>query len=189
MVFAVRRLAVALCLCAGPALADLELTPEPTNYNLDGARLQQWVFHDGNQRVTYAPPRGWRYSGGGDRLLLSPPSRADAEAAISRIKLPEPQTFDEPTMKRLCGQVVASLPPSATNVVVLSQEKNPLLIERKETFLVVINYDCLNLPYTRSVLFLNRKNDQLRFQLTASRASFTRLQKEFFSSHFSWQNL
>jgi hypothetical protein len=167
----------------------LQLTPEVAEYELDGAKLQHFVFPDGGQRVTYTPPRGWHYSGGGDRLQLQPPRNPDALGIISVIKLPEPQVLDEATMKKLTDEAIASIPGAATHAVIVSQAKNPLLIERKETFLVVINYDCYGTPYARSVMFLNRKHEQLRFELTSPRWSFGSLQNEFLSSQFSWQNL
>ena len=85
---------------------------------------------------------------------------------------PDYQIFDESTMKRLCEVVLGSLPPQATRVTLISQEKNPVLIESKETFLIVISYDWHGTPYSRSVMFLNRKTDQLRFQLTAPDLEF-----------------
>ena len=92
-------------------------------------------------------------------------------------------------MKKLSDEAIASVPGAATHAVLVSQQKNPLLIESKETFLVIINYDCYGTPYARSVMFLNRKREQLRFQLTSPRWSFAPLQKEFLGSQFSWQNL
>ena len=38
-------------------------------------------------------------------------------------------------------------------------------------------------------MFLNRKNEQIRFQLTCYRDAFRELQKTFERSHYSWQNL
>jgi hypothetical protein len=183
------KLVLSVVLFASSAIADLQLTPEVTEYNLDGVRLRQLVFADSEQRVTYTPPRGWHHSGSGDGLQLQPPRNPDAQAFISVTKLTEPQVLDESTMKRLSDEVIASLPGAATHAVIVSQQKNPLLIERKETFLVIINYDCYGTSYARSVMFLNRKREQLRFQLTSPRLSFAPLQKEFLGSQFSWQNL
>lgn len=183
------KIILGIVLFASSAVADLQLTPEVAEYDLDGAKLQHFVFPDSEKRVTYTPPRGWHYSGGGDRLQLQPPRNPDALGIISVTKLPEPQVLDEATMKKLSDEAVASVPGAATHVVIVSQQKNPLLIERKETFLVVINYECYGTLYARSVMFLNRKHEQVRFQLTSSQLSFAPLQKEFFGSQFSWQNL
>jgi hypothetical protein len=179
----------AVLLLASIARADLQLTPKATEYDLDGVKFKHLVFSDDGRQVTYTPPRGWQYLGTADRLVLHPESGSSAEAVISRVKLAQSEVFDDATMKRLSEEVIASVPSTATHVTMVAQQKNPLLIEKKETFLVVISYDCYGNPYARSVMFVNRKNEQLRFQLTAPQWNFSRAQKEFFSSHFSWQNL
>jgi hypothetical protein len=183
------RLILLLVLSACTARGELHFTFQLQEVELDGVKLRQLVFSDGGKRVSYGPPRGWQYFGDEDRLRLLPPTGQAGEAIVTKIKLPQPQSFDDATMKRLTEQVVASAPAGAGRVTVLSQEKNPLLIERKETFLVVINFGLYGTPQTRSVMFLNRDAEQIRFQLTCPQAKFTQLQKQFFGSHFSWQNL
>ena len=88
-----------------------------------------------------------------------------AEAIITVSKVSRPEGFEETTIKRLCDETLASLPRGATNTIV-SQQLNPLLIERKETFLVVISYDYYSTRYAKSIMFLNRQNEQIRFELT-----------------------
>jgi hypothetical protein len=183
------RLALVILFLANSASANLQLTPEEAEYELEGVKIRQLVFLDGGQRVTYAPPRGWQYSGGGDHFVLHPKGGLSAEAIIRAVKLAQPENFDNAAMKRLCDQAIASLPGSATHIAIVSQEKNPLLIEQKETFLITIHYECYGVPYARSVMFLNRKNEQVQFQLTSPRPSFAQLQAEFLRSQFSWQNL
>lgn len=190
MVFRVRAIFI-LLLLGSTAGADLQIVPETIEYELEGIKFHQLAFPDSGQSVPvkYAPPRGWHYSTRASQLLLEPPSAPEAEGIIRVVKLPQPQVFDEPTIKNLCKEATASIPGSATNVTIVSQQKNPLLIERKETVLVVINYEIYSLPYTRSVMFLDRGNEQMQFQLTSPRSKFSELQKEFMASHFTWQNL
>jgi len=151
--------------------------------------MRRLVFFDGPARVTYTPPADWEYSSTNDNLLLLHPHGAPGEATIRRLDLARPETFDDETTKRLTEEVLLSVPRGATNVDLVSREKNPLIIERKETFLVIIKYDFYGEPQLRSVLFLDRKKDQLRFQLTSPRSNFQHLQEVFGSSYFSWQNL
>jgi hypothetical protein len=171
------------------ASAKLDLTPGEGEKELDGAKIHQLVFLDGGQRITYSPPRGWQYSGGGNRLGLRPGLVPDAEASIRVVDLVEPQVLDAATTKKLTAAAMAGLPGGAVNVALISEDKNPILIEQKETFLVVLHYDYYGVSYARSLLFVNRRNEQLQFQLTAPRKSFPQLQKEFFGSQFSWENL
>jgi hypothetical protein len=170
------------------ARADLKLTPQIAEYDLDGFKMKHLVFSDGSRRVTYAPPAGWDYSGSANLFVLHP-SHSRGEATIARIALPQKESFDDETTKRLIDEVIASAPKGADNVALVSQEKNPLMIERKETLLIMIKYDFHGEPFSRSVMFLNRQDDQLRFQLTAPRSNFPELQRAFQASHYSWQNL
>jgi hypothetical protein len=73
-------------------------------------------------------------------------------------------------------------------LLIVLQQKNVVIIERKETFLIIMKYEFYGEPQQRSVLFVNRKNEQLRFQLTCPESNFARLQKVFLATHFSWQN-
>jgi hypothetical protein len=183
------RICLAFISLTGLARADLDLTPRVEEYDLDGVKLKQLAFADGDRRVIYTPPKKWDYAGHGNRFVLRPPSQSAAEAIITVSKTQRREVFDEVTTKHLCDEVLASVPSGATNVSLVSQQMNPLQIERKDTFLVVINYDYYSYPYARSVMFLNRQNEQVRFQLTCYRNAFRDLQKVFQNSHYSWQNL
>lgn len=187
----VRALILALVggLLITSARADLDLTPKLSEYELDGVRLKQLAFSDGNGIVTYTPPRGWDYSGSVAQLVLRPPSKSQAEAKITKVTLSGPASFDEETINKLVREAIASVPHGSSDIQLVSQQRNPLIIERKETFLVVLSYNFYGGAYSRSILFLNRGNEQIRFQLTSSQADFKELQKAFFASQYSWQNL
>ncbi len=169
--------------------ADLQLTPTISEYQLDGVTFKQLAFSDGEKKITYQSPRGWEYSGSPTQLILHPPNKAQAEATITRIPLPEPGKFDEESLKKIVDETVALAPKGSENVTVISQEKNPLLINRKETFLVILGYNLFGQAYNRSVLFLNRGNEQIRCQLVCRQADFKELQKAFLGSQYTWQNL
>lgn len=176
-------------LLASIGQAELQLTPTVDEYQLDGAKLKQLAFHDGDKKITYQSPRGWGYSGSTTQLTLHPPNKNQAEATVTRIPLSQPGQFDDDTLKKLGAEAVAAVPNGSSNVTVESQEKNPLLINRKETFLIVLRYNVFGQAYSRSILFLNRGKEQIRFQLTCRQADFKELQKAFLSSQYSWQNL
>ena len=182
------RTALAVALLASSATASLQLTPTEASEECDGVKLHCLAFFEGSKRITYSPPRGWQYSGGGDRFVLRPNQKGNAEAII-RIVATKPPAFDEAGIKRLRDFAVSSLPPASVHAAVVSAEKCPLVIERKETFLITVEFESYGVAYTRALMFLNRENDQVQFQLTCARADFAQLQREFMASHFSWQNL
>jgi hypothetical protein len=185
----VRVLALAAVIGIGSARAELQLNPEIAEYDLDGMKFKQLAFPDGDKRATYQPPPKWEYYGSDNQLTLHPPAKLQAEATVTRISAGEPSSFDDESIKRLTAAALALLPKESTGVTVLSREKNPFKISGRETFQVVLSYKLLGQTFRRSVLFLNRDRDQLRFQLVAREADFNELQSAFRSSLCSWQNL
>jgi hypothetical protein len=174
---------------AAAAQAELLLTPKVAEYKADGATLRHFEFSDGGKTVTYRSPHGWEYSGGGTRLTLRPPNKAQAEATITRIPLSKPGSFDDESLKKLVSDAVAQVLKGSENIIVVSQEKNPLMIQGKETFLITLSYTFYGQKYGRSILFLNRGNEQIRFQLTCHEADFEELHRAFLASQCTWQNL
>jgi hypothetical protein len=189
----VARSLVLVCVvlvCAASAGADLQFTPKIIDYELDGMKFRKLAFSDGrNKEITYAPPAGWDYSGSSARFTLHPAKKAQAQGTISKITLNQPAVFDEETTKKLTEEVLTSVPEGSTNGAVISQEKNPLIIDGKETFIVTVSYTFYGENYERSMLFLNRGYEQIRFQLVSRAADFKDLQRAFLGSHCSWQNL
>ncbi len=181
--------ALAILLLAQSAYGSLHLTPRLSSYELEGVTFTLLVFTDDKKEVTYGPPKGWDYSGNETQLTLHPKDKVQAEATVTRVDLPEPMTFDEPTLKKLTNEALALVPSGSTNVQLLSQENNPVAIEGKPTFLVTLSYTAHGDNYGRSVMFMNRGKEQIRFQLVSRLTDFKELQKAFLASHFSWQNL
>lgn len=183
-------LALAIFLPAGFAGAELQLTPSIDEYVLDGAKLKQLAFDDGGKKITYQSPRNWSYSGTSTQLTLHPAGKPQAEATISTVSRPDQTQFDEDTVKKLVAEATALVPKGSTNVAVESQEKAPLRIGRRETFLLVLSYSLANQTYNRSILFVERdKGEQIRCQLTCRAGDFKELQKTFMSSQYTWRNL
>jgi hypothetical protein len=184
------RLVLVGALFIASARADLHLAPKISEVWADGAKIKFLAFSDESGKdITYSPPTGWEYSGSTSRFTLHPPKKAQAEGTISRVSLNQPAVFDDETMKKLATEALASVPAGSTNVTLVSQEKNPLLIGRKETFLVIVSYAVYGDTYQRSMMFLNRGNEQVRFQFVSRAADFKGLQAAFQRSHFTWQNL
>jgi hypothetical protein len=176
-------------LLAGAAKAELVLTPTVDEYVLDGVKLKQLAFFDGAEKVTYQSPRGWDYSGSATQLTLHPPNKPQAEATIARVSRSDQTQFDDENIKKLVAEAIALVPKGGSNVAVESQEKSPLRIGSRETFLVVLSYSLFGNNYNRSILFISRGGKQVRCQLTCRSADFKELQKAFLSSQYSWRNL
>lgn len=176
-------------LCAGVARADLDLNPKLSEYSSEGFKVRKLVFLESGKDVTYIPPRDWDYSGSATKLVLHPHQKAQAEASITTSIRGAAVRFDETTTKVLVAEALKSMPAGSTNVTLISQEINPFLVAGKETFRLSWTYSFYGETFTRSLLFVNRATDQIRFQLVCRAADFDGLQKEFQHSLFTWQNL
>jgi hypothetical protein len=172
-----------------PARADLKLAPQPSTYQIEGVTLPRVLFHDGDKPVTYVPPKGWKYSGSETALRLWPNGNTQAEATITKLPLPKNVAFDEGSRPSLIEQVTAGLPAESNNVQVVNQELNPVRIGGKDTFLVTVSFTSHGDDFTRSVIFLNREQDQIQFRLSCRTSDFPALQKAFLQSQFTWRNL
>jgi hypothetical protein len=189
MVNALTRIALFGWLAVGAAQATLPLTPTLDEVELDGTKLTQLAFRDGETKVTYQPPRSWEYHGSATQLTLRPPAKTQAEAVIVSVPMAEPIALEGEPLKKLEAQLMAALPGGSQNVTIASEEKSPVIISGKPTVLVFFKYEFGGEAYARSVLLLNRPGEQLRFQLTARQSDFEQLQKAFFGSQFTWQHL
>jgi hypothetical protein len=177
-------------LAASVARADLQFDAKVADYELEGMKLKQLVFSDGSgKKITYSPPAGWSWSSNSKKLTLWPNHVAEASGTISRQALSQPDTFDADSVKKLTESALAALPSGSTDVTIVSQEKNPLIIERKETFLVTLSYTFGGEKFESSTLFLNRGSEQVRFQFVSRQSDFNNLQRAFQGSQYSWQNL
>jgi hypothetical protein len=171
------------------ARAELQLTPTLQENQGDGVTYKQLAFSDGTKTITYRPPTNWRYFGDPNQLVLRPPNKPQAEATINKIPLSQAVQFDDETVKKLVTEMIAAVPKETKAVTVVSQQRNPVIIDGKDTFLVILDYTLVGQTYSRSILFLNRGTEQLRFQLTCREVDFEDLQATFFRSQFSWENL
>jgi len=171
------------------ARAGIDFTPTGSERVLEGIVFKQVLFHQGGHEIAYEPPRGWTYTGGAAQLKLTPPNVSQAQATMEQSPLAAPQILDEPTAKQLQQAGLASVPSGAQNVALVSEEKNPLRINRQETYEVVIGYNFFGQDYQLSVLYANLPDTQIRFRTVARKADFEKVHREFRASLFtlSWR--
>ena len=187
MVHAIRHSLLLSCLLVCAARADIDLTPRPSVYLAEGIRMPNLLFSDGKNQIAYTPPADWKCEGDASRLLLLPKNKIQAEASIEKAPAPITPAFDEDGMKKLTQQVVASLPKGSQRIVVVSEEKDPLRINGKETFEVTVSSVFFGQAVTTSVVFCTRGTEQLEFKLFCHTADFAELSKAFRRSLYSFQ--
>ena len=183
-VFSTCALALALC---PTAKADFDLTPTPHEYVGEGIKYQELLFKHDKRQVSYMPPARWSWRSAAGLLVLTPPDKTQAEAAIAQAPLLAPQTLDEACMKELVQRALQSVPPGIQNVKVVQQEQNPIPINGNPTWEIVISYEAYGQLFQKSMLFLHLPDTELVFRLTARETDFAALHNAFRKSLYSWQ--
>ena len=181
-----RLLLIMLLTFAVSARGGIDLTPSPSEYTAEGITFKQLSFKDGKRRVVYELPRQWSYRADGTSLHLLPPNSTGADASIQVAGVPKPQPFDETLFASLREQSLRAAPSGAHNVTVLSEELNPVRLERGDVYAVTISYQALGETFVRSAFYVNLPDAQLTFRLTTRKTDFDSLQRAFRSSILSW---
>ncbi len=176
-------------LFAATAFADLDLTPHPGVYEVEGAKFKNVYFLDGPKRVTYTPPRDWTYAGDSSSASFIPPGKAQATATIHKTTLTQPIVLNEDQARKLAEMAFGALPKGVTDAKFASVELNPLRINGNATCEVVLNYNFFGQACVRNIVFACANTLQLAFTLDCRRVDYEKLSKEFRDSLYSIQNL
>ena len=181
MVQRISHLFLLVSLSTAPLLrADLDLTPATATRHLEGFSFPELIFSDGPQQVSYEFPRGWSYSAiSSKQIRFNPPQLAQAQAEIEAVPLTEGFAFDE--------NLVRSLPKSSTEIQLVSEVNDTLLINGHKTYEVTIGYQNYGQKYRISVLFANLGRQQLRFRVFARASDFDQVHRDFTASLCSLQ--
>ena len=185
-VFVRSTIASATVAAALVANGGIDFTPSVGERTLEGIKFPELYFHENGRKISYEQPRGWSYSGDAGHIKFVPPDARQAFGEISQAALPQPQNFDEETMKSLQAKALAFLSPDAGDVSV-STQKNPLMINQHETFEVIIAYHVYGEQYQQSVLFMNLPDTQVTFRFVARQSDFDKLHRAFRGSLCSLQ--
>ena len=164
----------------------IDLTPSVTEYVSLGIKYRQLIFQDDKRRIEYELPTNWSFDGTSNQLHLKPPGKSFAEAAITAVALDRPQPLDDDTVKLLGQQVIASLPVGSQFAKVEEEIANPVLLGGNASFEVTVSYQSMGEKFFKSALFVNLRDTQLVFRLTARKDDFQALHREFKVSILSW---
>lgn len=175
--------------CASAASAAIDFTPTTGERMLDGIKFPQLIFHEDGRKILYEHPRGWTYSGGGNEIKFMPPNIAQAQGVIEQSPLPAPQTFDEPTLKALQQQALATVPPGSLHAALVSEQANPIMVNGNQTYEVIVGYNFFGQEFQLSVLYIDLPGLQLRMRAIARKQDFEKVHNAFRGSALSFQGL
>lgn len=168
--------------------ADLDLTPNTAARNLDGVNVPGLIFSDGSRNVAYESPKGWSYSAVSSReIRFQPPQLTQAETTIETVPLAEEYQLDEKLVAKLKEDLVRSLPKTSTQVEVVSEVSDALMINGHKTYEITIGYQNYGQRYRLSVLYANLGRQQLRCRVLARASDFDQVHREFSASLCSLQ--
>jgi hypothetical protein len=179
----------AILLLSRIACAQVDLTPVPSTYELDGVKMSNVLFRNGREQITYCPPQDWRLSGGGTRLTLVPPAAPNADAQVEVKALPT-LPFDEANLKKYVDNAKLSIPRESRNVEMLGAKVNPLKICGHDTLAIELTFDAFGVGFRTHQLYLNgNEGQQWVFRFTAPAAAFEKNFEPFRVSLYSLTGL
>lgn len=175
-------------LIVGQAHGQVDLTPIPSTYELDGAVIKQLEFRDGTKKIIYQPPSTWRASGAGYRFTIVPNvDGADAEIFIRAQPLRIP--MDAEGQQRYAEIAKGLISREAKEVEVLGSKLNPLRICGHETLEVEFKYQLFGSASQTNVLFLSRPSELWVFRFTSRQSDYPKTSEAFRKSLYSLQGL
>lgn len=170
-----------------PASAIINLTPRSSFRDLEGVQIPELLFSDGEKKISYEPPKGWEYYGGGTEITFSSPEHSLSEAKIELGPHSNPLALDEEGINLLKKEALKLIPKDSEKVIFFSEEKNPIMFNESETFEVFHSFVLFAQQYKTSVLFVNLGDQQLRFRVIAKSKDFDQIHQQFLRSLYSWQ--
>lgn len=175
--------------CLSTASAAIDFTPTKGEREINGVVFPQLVFRENGRNIIYEPPRTWTPSGGGASIKFIPPKILLAEGELQQQPLKAPLTFDEPTTKALQAQTVALAPSGSTNVTIVGEEKNPILVNGNATYEVTVAYNFYGEEFQLSMLYVSLPETLLKMRTLAKKTDFEKVHSAFRASAVSFQGL
>jgi hypothetical protein len=178
-----RLLLIAFAVLTVRASAQLSLTPSVSERMQEGFKFPQLEFSDAGKKVTYEQPRGWSYSSQGkQQIAFYPPHPTQTKAEIQSGFPVAPTQFDEEGLKQLKTIFLSLLPKESEQVEIVAEQKNPVLINRHETYDITAAFINHGQRYRMSVLFVNLEREQIRCKVIAEPNDFQEAHRLFIES-------
>jgi len=189
MVQRITYLLLPILLAAGLTVrGDIDLTPSTATRQLGGLEFPELIFLDGGKPVSYEHPRGWTYSViGPAKIRFYSPHVTQASAQIEAVTIGAGAALDEKAIRKLRDEVTHSLPKDSSQIQVISEVTNPLLINGRATYEVTVAYLYYGQRFRQSVLFSNLGRQQLRCKVVACTQDFDKVYRPFCDSLCSLQ--
>lgn len=167
-------------------VAALDFTPQEGSRDMEGNRIPVVEFADGKRRVTWKPPAGWLFFGETSSLRLSSPDFSRASVDIAVLPGEKPGPLSDEDRKSLREKTIAEPPEAASDVRVLREAENPIILDQHGSFEVTVGYEFAGQNFEQSRIRLPLPNETLEVVITAPARDFQKFRGDFLRSMYSW---
>lgn len=174
----------ALGLPSIPVLA-LNFMPRPETQIIDDYTINYFSFEDGDRRVEYGPPNGWKCTGSPTKLTLEDPQNRQGLAVFTAIPVPKPSPFSAENLKTFKA-VVQSLLPAESQNVTITEATGQHTIGNREFYTANLGYVFYGQKFLVRVTFINLDKNWLQIVCSAPTSQFEAFSKNLDSSLCSW---
>ena len=146
-------------------------------------------FRDGDSRITFSPPAGWRSSGSGTGVIFIPPTVAMADFKVQVLTPANIPSISQDALGFWQDSLRSSLPEGATDLEVDSAVLNLIRICGHDTVALTFRYKSFAHRLKSHLICHRRGNELWRWQLTAPESDFAKLEPAFLSSLYTVEGL
>jgi len=166
----------------------LDLTPAAGFRDLEGVKIPVVFFQDEPRTVRWQPPAAWQWSGGGARLVLTPPGVPNAGMELRLIARKDADAPDGKADPKAAAEWVQPLLPDTFHDLKFTKENpSPFLLGGLNSRELNFTYTYIAREFTISVALVNLDLDHsLELIIYAPTAEFTPIHEEGTKSMFRW---
>jgi hypothetical protein len=153
-----KRIMLAALLSTGALLSEvraLDLTPHEITPANDGPTIRRYFFQDGNKRLGFRMDDKMSASGASDSVAFRFNDIKTAAMKLSMSPMTPEVLFDEKHLESYRATARTFLPPGAKDVRIEEETADAIVINGWTGRQFVFAYSLSNIPYRRSITFLN----------------------------------
>lgn len=170
---------------AASTAAALDFTPRQETQIIDTYPIHYLSFADGDQRIGYGPPNGWKVTGSGNKLTLADPKNGQAQAAFTALPIPKPGPFGPANLVNFKA-FAKTLIPTDGQLLSFVESTGQALLGNRESYTADLTYAYYGQTYCARVTFINLEKNLLQIVSTAPAKEFTAFNSALENSYCSW---
>lgn len=183
------KLITCILMCALSCADAIDFTPHEVKEIGEGGEYTYLRFANGDQAVTYMPPKYWDYRGDENEFRLTAPNVVGTEVEISKESMEEPLVAAQENLNAFEALATESLPQGASKIKTVASSFTPCEIDGYKTVEVTLSYVLFGQSLVLSRLYLPRTKDMLCFKVVSKASDFEAVRRTFQASLHSLAGL